>query len=168
MFALHFNYQRTISDNDIRLSSVEATPRGCRCLVFDFRPSVLYRRRPPNNCQVRLIRTQGGHGGPPLQTTDDRRQTTDDRRMSVSDLIQRFKSFTTHLYSTRRCSKRGRAASLSSALYFHGIIKIENESSVGAAPRGRPVSLSNEPGNCLTYDVHRGRQDLEASDDLHR
>ena len=41
--------------------------------------------------------------------------------------------------------------------HLHGIIKIENESSVGAAPRGRPVSLSNKPGNCLTDDVDRGR-----------
>ena len=39
--------------------------------------------------------------------------------------------------------------------YLHGIIKFGNESSVGAAPSGRPLSLSNKPDNCLTNTVVR-------------
>ncbi len=40
--------------------------------------------------------------------------------------------------------------------YLHGIIKFGNESSVGAAPRGRPLSISNKPDNCLAGNVDKG------------
>ena len=55
--------------------------------------------------------------------------------------------------------------------HLHGIIKIENTSSVGAAPRGRPLSLSNETANCLTDDIDKGQIDkkrMSLSDIVHR
>jgi REP element-mobilizing transposase RayT len=41
--------------------------------------------------------------------------------------------------------------------HLHGVIIIENEICVGAAPRGRPLSLSNKPNSCLTEDIDKGQ-----------